>query len=297
MPSPFNDDPTDFGPGPTGNVIPNSNNPFFATIDYRRQGPQGDVHWKLETIEPGGLNFKNFSVSGQLPVKEEGITVRMNQVVPDVGTYNMPSPFIQWVRGEVQVITFDVVLFSRDKDENILSMFNEMARLQGYVPELGRIPLCRFTFSNIMSVKCLVQGFGDVKIARPRNDGQARKIEFQMALKRFTPFKVPTMDRNQPVKKSMRKLVGGDERMYETIARRVYGFENAIFGVRLRRELENRRYPFAAQDGEKVQIPRADKVVVGKISPVFYALQITREDVSEVFLDRAVARNERFLVL
>jgi len=290
------DDPTDFGPGPTGNTIP-SVRPFFGAVDPNRQGPQGDVHWKLETIEPSGLNFKNFIVSGQLPVKEEGITIRMNQVIPDASTYNMPFPFVQWVRGEVQVITFDVILFSRDKNENILSMFKEMARLQDYVSELGRIPLCRFTYSNILSLKCLIQGFGDVKIARPRNDGEARKIEFTMSLKRFTPFKVPTQDRNKPIKRSMRRLVAGDDRMYEIIARRTYGFENAIYGVRLRRELENRGFPFAADEGSKVQIPRADKVVVGIISPAFHAFQLGREAVSDMFLARAVARNDRFLIL
>jgi hypothetical protein len=292
----FNDDPTSFGPGPTGNTIP-TQRPFFGVVDPNRQGPQGDVHWKLQTIEPSGLAFKNFTVSGQFPVKEDGVTVRMNQVIPDAGTYNMPHPFIQWVRGEVQVISFDVVLFSRDKDEDVLSKFNEMKRTQGFVPELGRIPVCRFTFANIMSVKCMVMGFGDVNFSRPRADGQARKIEFTLTLKRFVPFRVPTMDRNKPVKKSMRRLVGGDDRMYETIARRFYGFDNALYGVRLRREKENRRYPFAAQDGQKVQIPRADKVVVGRLAPTHYALQISREDVSAMFFKRANARNNRFLVV
>jgi len=294
----FDDNPfdlPDWQPSP-GSTIP-TDRPFFGFVDPNRQGPQGDVHWKLETIEPTGLSFKNFTVSGQLPVKEEGVTIRMNQVLPDAGTYNMPFPFIQWVRGQVQVITFEVMLFSRDKDEDILSMFREMARLQTFVPELGRTPVCRFTYSNVLSVKCMVEGFGDVKIARPRNDGKARKIEFTMTLKRFQPFKVPSQDPSAPVRRSMRRIVGGDDRMYETIARRVYGFEQAIYGVRLRRELENRRYPFAAQDGEKVQIPRADKVVVGRISPTFYGFQIGREDVSDMFLTRAVARNNRFLIL
>lgn len=292
----FNDDPTDFGPGPTGNTIP-TQRPFFGIVDPNRQGPQGDVHWKLQTIEPSGLAFKNFMVSGQMPVKEDGVNVRMNQVIPDAGTYNMPHPFIQWVRGEIQVISFDVVLFSRDKNEDVLSKFKEMKRTQTFVPELGRTPVCRFTYANIMSVKCMVVGFGDVNFSRPTSDGQARKIEFTLTLKRFVPFRVPTMDRNKPVKKSMRRLVGGDERMYETIARRYYGFENALYGVRLRREKENRRFPFAAQDGENVQIPRADKVVVGRLSPTHYALQISREDVSAMFLQRANARNNRFLIV
>lgn len=293
----FDDDPTDFGPGPTGSTVPTSQGAFATLPDPVRGGPQGDVHWKLETIEPSGLEFKNFTVSGQFPVKEEGISIRMNQVLPDTGTYNMPFPFVQWVRGQVQVISFDVVLFSRDKDENILAMFKEMERLQTYVPELGRIPVCRFTYGNILSVKCMVEGFGEVKIARPRTDGKARKIEFPISLKRFQPFKVPSQDSNAPVKRSMRRIVGGDDRMYEVIARRIYGVENAIYGVRLRREKENRRYPFAAQDGEKVQIPRKDKVVIGSISPTFYAFQIGREDVANAFLARAVARNNRFLIV
>lgn len=294
MPSPFLEDPTDFGPL-TGNTAPSTGAQAPGNTPPSRASTQGDVHWKLETIEPVGLAFKNFTVIGQFPAKD-GITVRMDQVVADAATYNMTAPFVQWVRSELQTISFDVILFSRDKDEDILARFNQMLRLQSYVAELGRIPICRFSFGDIISVKCIVVGFGDVKIGRPKVSGQARSIEFTMSLKRFTPFKVPTQDANKPVKKSLRKIFGNDDRMYESIARKHYGINNAIYGVRLRRELENRGAPFVARENSSVQIPRADKVVVGRITPIFHGFQLGRSNVAQAFQERIAARNGRFLV-
>jgi len=279
----------------SGNVIPRNITPYFGSIDYRRQGPQGDVHWKLETIEPVGLQFQNFVVSGQLPVSEEGITLSYNQVVAETGVYGLPLPFVQWVRGEVQIVTFDVMLFSRDKDEDILTMFNEMARVTQYIDELKRIPLCRFTYGNILSIKCLVGGFGEVKIARPRNDGKARKIEFTLTLKRYQPYELKETDPNKPVKKSRMQVVSGDERMYEILARKEYGFANAIYGDRLRKL--NRAEPFAVADEGKAKIPKGKIILAERIQPEYHAFNMNNESVAEMFLTRAVARNGRTLVI
>lgn len=278
----------------SGNVIPRNVKPFFGVVDYRRQGPQGDVHWKLETIEPQGLQFQNFTVSGQLPVSEEGISLTFNQVVAEAAIYGLPFPFVQWIRGALQVITFDVMLFSRDKDEDILDMFNEMARLQGYVEELQRIPLCRFTYGNILSVKCLIRGFGEVKIARPRTDGQARKIEFTLTLARYYPFSVKEADPTRPPKKSRMQVVSGDERMYEILARKEYGFGATIFGDRLRKL--NRGNPFAVEDAGKTKIPKGKIILIERIVPEFHAFNLRNKAVAQMFLNRASKRNNLTLV-
>jgi hypothetical protein len=280
---------------PTGNTSPSPSIPPAAPTGVGAPSTQGDVHWKLETIEPKNLKFINFSISGQFPVKEEGITVRMNDVVPDVGTFGIAQPFIQWVRGEVEIISFDVVLFSRDKNEDPKVLFDNIAKVKTFVKELGRTPVCRFTYGNILSVKCMVLGFGEVKYSRPRTDGKARKIEFTLTLKRFNPYKIEEIDRNKKPKFSRMQSTAGDLRMYEVLARREYGSESAIYGDRLRKL--NRANPFASEDGGRTKVPVAERVVGGPLAPEFHGFRIDRDTVAEVFRDRAVARNARVLVV
>lgn len=290
----FNDDPTGLGPGPTGNVIPGQS-PFFADVDVNRQGPQGDVHWKIETIEPPGLKFQNFTVVGQFPVKEEGIKISINQNLAEAATYGVPHPFVQWIRGELNIISFDVVLFSRDENEDILSIWQRMLRLQTYVPELNRPPICRFTYGDIVSMKVQVAGFGDVQIYRPKASGKARRIEFAITLKRFVPYKIEEIDRNKPPKFSRNQIVSGENRMYEQLAKKEYGIESALLGDQLRKL--NRANPFAAEDGGVVRIPRVDKVIGRRLEPEYYAFDIRDEKVSAVFTKRVEKRKNIFLVV
>jgi hypothetical protein len=288
----FDDLPDTF---PTGNNIPAGSDQPFLTGDPARDGVQGDVHWKLQSVEPPGLKFQNFTISGQLPVTEEGITWRRNQVIAEASTYSQQNPFVQWIRGELQVISFDVVLFSRDKDEDIKAIYNGMLAAQTYVPELNRIPICRFTYGNFDSVKCQCAGFGDVKIFRLKPDGKARRIEFQMTLKKYIPYKIKEIDRNKKPKFSRAQMVSGDERMYEILARREYGIDASIYGVNLRRL--NRADSFAASDGGIVKVPRGDKIAVGRLRPEQHALQTEREETAAVFLSRASARRDKFLIV
>jgi hypothetical protein len=288
----FDDIPNTF---PSGNTIPGGSDQPFLTGDPARDGLQGDVHWKLQTIEPPGLKFKNFTVSGQLPTTEDGVTLRENEVIAEASTYSQTDPFIQWIRGELKVASFEVILFSRDKDEDIMSMYRNMLATKTYVSELNRIPVCRFTYGNMVSIKCQVSGFGDVKFFRPKPDAKARRIEFTITLKKYVPYKIKELDRNQKPKFSRMQIASGDERMYEVLARQEYGPNAAIYGDRLRKL--NRAEPFAVSDGGLTKVPRSDKVAIGQLSPEFHGFQITREETNAVFLDRAVARNEKFLII
>jgi hypothetical protein len=280
---------------PTGSTIPSGSDQPFLTGDPARDGIQGDVHWKIQTIEPSGLKFQNFTVTGQLPVTEDGVTFRENEVIAEASTYSQSDPFTQWIRGELKVASFEVVLYSRDKNEDIMAMYKNMVAAKTYVPELNRIPVCRFTYGNMISMKCQIAGFGDVKFFRPKPDSKARRIEFTITLKKFVPYNIEELDRNQKPKFSRMQVVAGDERMYEILARKEYGPNAAIFGDRLRKL--NRAEPFAVSDGGSTKVPRADKVAIGQLSPEFHGFQITREETNAVFLYRAVTRNEKFLIV
>jgi hypothetical protein len=258
-----------------------------------RSSTQGDVHWRLRTIEPPGLKFQNFQVAGLFPVEDDGIGITMNQNVAEAGSYGVPFPFVQWIRGELQVVTLPVVLFSRDKDENIKYYFDEMAKFITYVPELKRIPVCRFTYGEILSIKCICRGFGEVKIARLKPDGKARRIDFTITLARTEPYKLISYDANAKPNESRYQVVSGNERMYERLASREWG--SPIHGDRLRKR--NKRYAFAAADGEKVKVPSGDIILNEAVKPEFFAFKTDIENVALANLNKYNARNAKVLVV
>jgi hypothetical protein len=116
-----------------------------------------------------------------------------------------------------------------------------------------------------------------------------------MTLKKYIPYKVKEIDKNKRPKFSRAQMVSGDERMYEVLARYEYGLDAAIYGVNLRRI--NRADSFAASDGGLVKVPRGDKIATGRLQPEQHALQIEREETAAVFLARANARGDKFLIV
>lgn len=280
----------------------NTGDPFAPTIPPAGAGnpipssvysQQGDVQWKITTIEPPGLKFKNFSVTGQFPVTEEGIGYTYNQSIPETGSYGVPHPFVQWIRGELEVVTLPVVLFSRNKNEDITYIFNEFKKLITYYKELRRIPVCRFRYGKDINIKCICRGFGDVKISRPKSDGTIRRYDFTVTLARFVPYELVSIDVNKKPFESRYELVSGNERMYERLAFKEFG--DAIYGDRLRKR--NSMYAFAADEDTKVKIPSSDIILSEGVSPDFFSFQIENEDVAEMNIDRYDARNNRTLVI
>ncbi len=260
-----------------------------------RTSVQGDVHWRIETIEPPGLNFQNFIVQGQFPVADEGITVHRGQVIPEVSSYGVPQPFIQWVRGELTTVTFPVVLFSRDKNEDIKKIYDNIERLQTYVAELRRIPLCKFTYGVAFSMKCMVRGFGDVKIARPKPDGTPRRYDFTITLARFEPYTLNEVDTTAPTSESRMQIVSGDLRMYETLARKEFGVENTIYGDRLRKR--NKANSFAAADGERTKVPSAKVILKERVVQDYYGFRKDIPVVSRMMSRRITNRRNKILVV
>jgi len=293
--------PTTTGAGGAGN-----DDAFSAGLDdelanpyvdrYSRESTQGDVHWKLATIEPKTSKFKNFTVRGQLPVPDEGITMNISNSIPEGGVYGGPHPIIQWVRGNLRTIQLPVFLYSRDKDEDIKSMFDQMALLTTYDKTLKRLPLCKFTFGSIVTMKCFVQGFGDVKIFRPTTEGKARRIEFSMTLNRFQPYEVvQTLSGQRPHESRMQMINTPEMRMYEYVALREWGPSGAIFGDRLRKR--NRANPFYVPDGERTKVPSGTIILREQVIPEFHVFDPDDEDASQVVLDKFIARNARTLVV
>lgn len=289
---------------PAGPTTPNplSNAPAVGTLpglptNNAAVGAKRDseVHWKIETVEPKNSPWKrsNFVVVGQFPVPEEGIRYNVNNVIGDAGGLGLPHPFVQWIRGEKQTITLDAILFARHNGEDIKILFQSILDLMTQVPELGRPPVCRFTYGSLLSLLVLVQG-GEINIRRPRVDGKARHIIWPITLVRFVPYKLDILS-TSGIKESRHVQVADERRMYEILAAREFGTANALAGDRLRKR--NRSAPFAAEDESLVKIPNADIILSETVTPEFHGFVPTNLAAQAAFLLRQTARKERFLVL
>jgi hypothetical protein len=259
---------------------------------------QGDVHWKLETIENKDSNFQNFKLQGQFPVGDEGIGYTVNAVVPEAASAGMFHPFIQWVRGQLEVVTLPVLFYSRDTTENITYFFQQAKRLMedmGY----GRPPLIKFTYGSILSLKVLVRGFGEVKIARPKPDGSARRIDFTVTMARYNPYDVSVANSSADLPgrfhESKMVQVSGERRMYEVIARREFGPDASIYGDRLRKR--NRAEPFAVSDGGLTKVPSSRIILAEFVTPEYHGFNDGNEDTAKMIQAKFSARNARTLVV
>ncbi len=271
----------DFGPNPLG-----------LTVSKGRRN--ADVHWKIATVEPKNSPWKrsNFTVVGQFPLPEDGLKYLVQNVIADAGGLGLANPFVQWIRGEKQTISFEAHLFAEHNAMDIKTLFNAILRTMTFVPELNRPPVCRFTYGNILSLLVLVQG-GEVQIKRPRTDGKARYIIWPLTLIRFVPYKLKILS-TSGIKESRHERVTEERRMYEILAAREYGTENAIFGDRLRKR--NRSAPFAAEDESTVKVPNLDIILQEIVEPEFHGFTIGNEAAQEAFLNRVVNRAGRVLV-
>ena len=286
-------------------VLPQTD-PFYSGIDDAFEGPippasqsrqssQGDVHWKVQTIEKSDTKFQNFTLRGQMPVPDEGITMSLNQVIPEAASAGQFHPFIQWLRGELEMINVPVLFYSRDNVEDIKSMFVTARRL---MMDMGyhRPPVCRFTYGDTISVKCLVKGFGEVRFGRPKENGKARRIEFTMTLARYIPYDLADSSTfNNVTHESRMQVVSGERRMYEGLSRYEWGTDAALYGDRLRKR--NRANPFAVPDGETTKVPSGNVILNERVTPEYHGFDMDKEVVSEMINGRFSARNDRVLIV
>lgn len=254
---------------------------------------QGDVHWKLTTVE-SVRSYRNFSVVGQFPVPDDGIGYTLNNTVAEMGAHGQRHPLIQWIRGELEVVTVPVVLFSRHSQEDIEQKFQDIKKMRDWDKLLARSPVCRFTYGSILGVLCVVKGLEDVKIFRPRPDGKARRIQFTITLHRYVPYKLRSIDTTKPPYESRAHRVGRLDGSWEMVAAREYGPESALHGDRLRKR--NRRQAFAPVIGEDIHIPNRDIILEETVEPEFHAFVRGDEAAEQAVLDKFVARNSLFRV-
>lgn len=250
------------------------------------------AEWSLTTVESVRA-YRNFTVTGQFPVVDDGITWSLNSTVAELGAHGQSHPLIQWIRGELETITLPVMFFSRHSDDDIEQRFKSLKKLRDWDRLLRRAPVCRFTFGSILGTLCIVRGLGDVKIYRLRTDGMARRIELTVTMSKYVPYKL-IKSTDKPKRDTLHHKVGRLDRSWEMLAIRAYGPEFALWGDRLRKR--NRDQAFAPIIGTTVDIPAKEKILAERILPEYHGFNRQDEAAQEVVLGKFQARNALFRV-
>jgi hypothetical protein len=143
-------------------------------------------------------------------------------------------PILQWVAGDVEIVTFRAKLWAADSTD--LTVEDRLERLEGLVKraaDLGRPPVCAFSwgFLGTLTLDCLVKSLGGVTYDEVRPDGSLRGASLTITLERYEAPELTITDPSVPEKFTrVRRARRGDT--YESVALEEYG--DALLGVLLR---------------------------------------------------------------
>jgi hypothetical protein len=136
------------------------------------------------------------------------------------GSVGRDFPIVQWVRGELEVITFTARLWAKDSTD--LTVSDRLVKLENLVrraSDLKRPPICSFSLGSLatLSVDCLVKSLGGVAYDEVRPDGTLRGASLQITLWRYEEVTLKATDPSVPESMTrIRRSRKGDT--YESIA-------------------------------------------------------------------------------
>lgn len=188
-------------------------------------GPTSKL-WVLTDLD------RNEDVVGQFIPQD--VTKQVGATIAHAPTLNQQYPILQWVGGEVEVVTFKARLWATDATD--LTVEDRLERLEGLVKpakDLGRPPLCAFSwgFLGTLDIECLVKGLGGVTYDEVRDDGSLRGASLTVTLERYVAPELTVTDPSVPERFTrVRRARRGDT--YEGIALDEYG--DPSLGVLLR---------------------------------------------------------------
>lgn len=185
---------------------------------------------------------------------------------------NSQYPIIQWLSGELEVVSFEVRLWAKDSlDFSIQQRFERLQNLVIRNDDLKRPPICTFTWGNL-DLDCLIRSLRNIRYDDLRNDGTQRGITCQLTLERYEEVTLEATDSSVPdTDTRIRKAKKSDT--YESIAQDEYG--NAELGVLLRQK-NPRKLNMLLSDlnvGDPVHIYSETKLLQLPIEPQFHAFK------------------------
>lgn len=220
-----------------------------------------DVKWTLVSLDDGT------EIEGQF--QAQNVRENVSGAWAQQGTLGLDQPILQFVRGELETIQFNVKVFARHQGllglagaagvggigagidaENIRATVDQIKNLARKDPDLGRPHVWVFAIGEEFSQQIVVQSVGGIRYDRFRpSDGSLRGVLFSMTLWRYEPF-VPPETTTVVAESLVTSFKTGET--YEHVAKRVHG--DPLLGEALRRRNPDNRIP---QEGDLVHVPSA----------------------------------------
>jgi hypothetical protein len=188
--------------------------------------------WTLSDLDRG------VDIVGQFT--PQGLRKTVSAGLVQGGSVNRDYPIVQWVRGELEVVTFSARLWAKDSTD--LTVSQRLVQLENLVrraSDLKRPPICAFSLGSLatVAIDCLVKSIGGVTYDDVRPDGTLRGATLQVTLWRYEEVTLKATDPSVPASQTrIRRSKRGDT--YESVALTEYG--DPELGILLR-QLNPRR--------------------------------------------------------
>jgi hypothetical protein len=243
------------------------------------------VDWEIKNMDTGELFRPPY------PVSSEGVRVQgVGGVYAEMQRFGM-DPVSNWISGKTKTYQFTTVLFAETTDDNIEAKFSMLTKWASKDEDLGRPPICIFTYGNA-DVMVLIEEVSPI-IRPPRSDGSSRLIDLDIVLRKYKPFSQIQIDPNKPNKESYYLVMSATESSYESIAKKYYG--SAIAGDRLRKRHPS--MPMQPTVGTKVHLPSKSIILREVVQPDYHAFNLNDEDATYAFRELLDARSSRKVIL
>jgi len=197
----------------------------------------------------------------------ESMTINKSAEYGENTTLNRGKPILQYSSGKLTTISFNALLFARHFLDDLNERFYAMMALTERDDDLKRPPVCFFEAGPI-SMQCVVNSVGGVKVSEVRNDGTFRSIEFAVSLTEYIPFSIEGIQESRPGTPEQstlyRKAKQGDT--FESVAKDVYG--DPLKGIHIR-SVNTFKVGEELEAGEELKLlPATHSQIAKAVAPV-----------------------------
>jgi hypothetical protein len=162
----------------------------------------------------------------------DDLTQEASSTWADVSSLGREHPVQQFVRGNLETITFTARLFARHQAENIRDTIEALKRSVKADRKLGRPPIFDFVWGLAVVDVVVVQSVGGVRITSIRPNGTVRDATLSITLRHYEPYTLAKTDPDARQRDTF-YLRAGEGVSWESVARDHYG--DALMGEFLRR--------------------------------------------------------------
>lgn len=245
------------------------------------------VDWKFKNLDSGEV------IEPPYPITDGGVRLSVGGDVQQQARFGFQDPITQWVQGRLKTLIFTSVLFAEDADSDILAKLTTFERLATKDENLGRPPICVFTWGKTVAEVVMVESVDPEIQSLITTDGSGqghpKHVTLNFMLSKYVPFNQQQIDPSKPVKESYYLVVSSALQTYEGIAKRYYG--RPLLGDRLRKR--NPSMPMQPDVGKTISIPAKSVMTREVVEPEFHALSLTDEEAAENFEAILNNRNAR----